>query len=119
MCWDMIIYYIQDYSRHLSGCSTFPKIDLVRAYHQIPVHPDDIQKTAITTLFGLFEFPYTSFGLRNAAETFQRFMDEILKDLDFCFAYIYIHIYIYTTSLSLADPPKSTTNTSASSSPNS
>ena len=88
MCWDMIIYYIQDYSRHLSGCSTFPKIDLVRAYHQIPVHPDDIQKTAITTPFGLFEFPYMSFGLRNAAQTFQRFMDEILKDLDFCFAYI-------------------------------
>jgi len=27
-------------------------------------------------------------GLRNAAQTFQRFMDEILKDLDFCFAYI-------------------------------
>ena len=29
-----------------------------------------------------------SFGLRNAAQTFQRFIDEILKDLDFCFAYI-------------------------------
>jgi hypothetical protein len=28
-----------------------------------------------------------SFGLRNAAQTFQCFMDEILKDLDFCFAY--------------------------------
>ena len=29
-----------------------------------------------------------SFGRRNAAQTFQRFWDEILKDLDFCFAYI-------------------------------
>jgi len=29
-----------------------------------------------------------SFGLRNAAQTFQRFMDEILKDLVFCFPYI-------------------------------
>jgi len=29
-----------------------------------------------------------SFGLRNAAQTFQRFMDVILQDLDFCFAYI-------------------------------
>ena len=29
-----------------------------------------------------------SFGLRNAAQTFQRFMDEILKDFDFYFAYI-------------------------------
>jgi hypothetical protein len=35
-----------------------------------------------------------SFGLRNAAQTFQRFMDEILKDLDSCFAYIdYILVF--------------------------
>ena len=28
------------------------------------------------------------FGLQNAAQTFQRFMDEILHDLYFCFAYV-------------------------------
>jgi len=80
--------HIKDYSHRLAGCTTFSKINLVRAHHQIPVHSDDIQKTAITTPFGLFQFPFMSFGLRNAAQTFQRFMDEILKDLDFCFAYI-------------------------------
>ena len=29
-----------------------------------------------------------SFLLRNAAQTFQRFIDEVLRDLDFCYAYI-------------------------------
>jgi len=80
--------HTQDYAHHLSGCSIFSKIDLVRAYHQIPDHHHDIQKTSITTPFDLFELPFMSFGLRNAAQTFQRFIDNILKDLDFCFAYL-------------------------------
>lgn len=82
------IPYVQDLTYNLHGKTIFSVIDLRKAYYQIPVHPDDIPKSAITTPFGLFEFCVLTFGLRNAAQTFQRYMMQIFQDLDFVFIYI-------------------------------
>ncbi|XP_064463483.1 uncharacterized protein LOC135374455 [Ornithodoros turicata] len=79
---------LQDFTSNLHGAKIFSKIDIMKAYHQIPVAPEDIIKTAITTPFGLFEFPRMPFGLRNAAQTFQRFINCVVRGLPFVFAYI-------------------------------
>ena len=80
--------HIQDFSAHLAGKVIFSKVDLIRGYHQVPVHPLDVPKTAVITPFGLFEFLRTPFGLKNAAQTFQRLMDSVLRDLPFLFVYL-------------------------------
>lgn len=41
-----------------------------------------------------------TFGLRNAAQTFQRFMDEVLRGLDFCYGYL-DDILVFSSSSTL------------------
>jgi hypothetical protein len=56
---------MMDLSPNMEGCTIFNKINLVKAFHQVPIAPEDRQKTAVITPFGLFE--YMPFGLCNAA----------------------------------------------------
>ncbi|GFT97389.1 retrovirus-related Pol polyprotein from transposon 297 [Trichonephila clavipes] len=109
------VRHIHDYLYRLQGCNIFSVIDLVKAYTQVPVNErereEDIPKTAKTTPFGLFEFLFMSFGLRNVGQTFQRFIDGVLHGLVFCFAYIDT-IYLFSlqittsTSMWISFPPQ-------------
>ena len=74
--------------RSLAGSKVFSKIDLIRAYYQIPVKPSNVHKTAVTIPFGLFNFTRTPFGLRNSGQTFQHFIDHVTRGLDFVFVYL-------------------------------
>ena len=79
---------IHDFNAELHGKKVFSKIDLMKGYHQIPVAPEDVGKTGIITPFGLYVFPRTPFGLKNAGQDFQRLMDSILGDIPRVYVYI-------------------------------
>jgi hypothetical protein len=79
---------ILDLSIKLHGCKFFSCTNLVNGYHQILMSAQDIAKTAIIAPFGLFEYLFMPFVLRNTAQTFQRFMDSLLKHLPFVFCYL-------------------------------
>ena len=75
----------------------------------MPMKEDDIQKTVIIMPFGMFEFFRLPFGLRNAGNTFQRMVDQILGDLPLCFVYVDV-ILIFSPEIdthSFTAPPPS------------
>lgn len=68
-------------------------LDLRSGYWQIRVKPEDQEKTAFVTPFGMFQFRRMPFGLRNAPPTFQRLMDSFKNGLP------QIHILAYLDDL--------------------
>jgi hypothetical protein len=73
--------FLTDFTAELNGKKVFARIDLKSAFLQVPIHPDDIPKTTVVTPFGSYEFLKMNFGLSSASQTFQRFLDEALRDL--------------------------------------
>ena len=81
---------IQDFSSQLKGKKIFSKVDLLRGYNQIPVAAADVPKTTVITPFGLFKFLRMPFGLKYAAQAFQRFMDQVCRGLRISFLCTYM-----------------------------
>ena len=79
---------MENLSACLAGMTVFSKLDLRKGYYQVPVAASDVQKTAVITPFGLIEFKRMPLGLRNASQSFQRFMDQVLEGIPQVFVYM-------------------------------
>ena len=74
--------------------------DLASAYWQILLTKRSRKYTAFLTAYGLYQFKVMPFGLVNALATFQRLMNDVLRDYlrKFCLVYL-DDIIIYSKSL--------------------
>lgn len=88
--WSATVYvpHLFDFTTILRRQVIFSKLDSQQAYHQIPIASDDTPKSAVITLFVLFEYTFMTFRLRIAAQTLQLYINCALEDLPFVFAYI-------------------------------
>uniref|UniRef100_A0A1B0GHP0 RNA-directed DNA polymerase n=2 Tax=Lutzomyia longipalpis TaxID=7200 RepID=A0A1B0GHP0_LUTLO len=65
----------------LSGATWFHTLDLFSGYWQVPVAPQDKEKTAFSAGTGLWQFRVLPFGLCNSPATFERLMENTLQEL--------------------------------------
>ena len=72
---------VDDIIDRLGSAKYITTLDLTKGYWQVPVAAASRAKTAFTTPFGLYQFRTMPFGLKGAPATFQRMMDNLIRDL--------------------------------------
>ncbi|PRQ60447.1 putative nucleotidyltransferase, Ribonuclease H [Rosa chinensis] len=73
--------FIDQMLERLAGHSHYCFLDGYSGYNQIPIAPEDQEKTTFTCPFGTFAYRRMPFGLCNAPATFQRCMMSVFSDM--------------------------------------
>ena len=81
---------IRETLARLCAAKIYSKFDIIAAFNEVRMREEDEKKTVFLTRYDLFEYVVMSFGLCNAFETFQSFINNTLREYlnDFCFSYL-------------------------------
>jgi len=74
----------------LGGSWYFTPLDCSGGFWQVPMDEKDREKTAFCANSKLYQFKVMPFGLCNAPSTFQRLMDNVLKNLTWKYCLVYL-----------------------------
>ena len=73
--------FIDQMLERLAGHEFYYFLDRYSGYNQIPIAPEDQEKTTFTCPFETFAYRRMHFGLCNASSTFHRYMVSIFSDM--------------------------------------
>ena len=73
--------FIDQMLERLASHTYYCFLDGYSGYNQIPIAPEDQEKTTYTCSFGTFAYHHMPFGLCNAAGTFQRCMISFFSNM--------------------------------------
>jgi hypothetical protein len=91
---------VDDTLDELKDANFYTHLDLASGFWQVRVRDKDIHQTAFQILDGLMERVAMPFGLCNAPTTFQRMMNDILRDFLHKFVTVYLDdVCIYSRTL--------------------
>ena len=65
----------------LNSCKWFSKVDLVKAFHQVPLAKESRHITTFATPTGYYRYKRLMFGLNCASEIFQSIIDRVLSGI--------------------------------------
>ncbi|KAK3246618.1 hypothetical protein CYMTET_43851 [Cymbomonas tetramitiformis] len=74
---------VQSLLDDLQGAKVFSTADALWGFWQVPMRAEDVEKTAMTTHFGAYEWLVMPMGLSNSPSTWQRMMMQYLGHLPF------------------------------------
>ena len=77
---------LKTFNQSIKESKIFSRVDLQKAYHQIPIHKDDRHKTAVVTPWGTYQFRRLAMGLSNSGQCFQKLLDSVLEGMNIFFA---------------------------------
>ena len=80
---------MRTFQTKIIGSKIFSTIDLKNAFHHLPIHPNDVEKTCVLSPWGgAFVFKRLAFGMTNGPATWQKYIDYVLSGIEGLFCYL-------------------------------